>query len=180
MTTLVKLIVCLTTPYACPIPGPPLMASPFATAVEVCLTTTTALDSSWLTLVGYAKAGGTDRVAAWVEATVEVGDIETIESGAGAVEGKLPPAGTLKPVPATNIVEKTRITVVRATPVIDRLSLTFPSPSNYQLAARLNKWPPSFRTRSYTILFYSFCWQSHTDSRYQIPPNKTTQLVFSR
>src|SRR5207245_10552743 len=98
MTTLVKLIVCLTTPYACPIPVPPVMASTFATAVEVCLTTTTALDSSWLTLVGYAKAGATDRVAAWVETTAEVGDIEYIERGGDDVVSKLDSVTTRKHV----------------------------------------------------------------------------------
>src|SRR5213594_2865042 len=137
MTTLVKLISCLTTPYACPIPGPPLMASPFATAFAVCLVTTVALDSSWLTLVGCTGAGGK------LEATVDGDGVEASVDGAGAVEGKLAPTGALKPVPATNIVENTSVTIATATTVIARLSLKFPSPSNYQLVARLNKWPPS-------------------------------------
>ena len=164
MTTLVKLTDCLTTPYACPIPGPPLMASPFATAIGVWLTTTTALDSSWLTLVGYA--GARSGVEVCVEAIVELGEAEAVDVGAEAVEGKLAPTGALKPVPTTNIVENTSVTIARATPVIARLSLTFPSPSNYQLVARLNKWPPSFKAKSYTILFYPFRLRSRTNSRY--------------
>jgi len=72
------------------------MASPFATAFEVSFTTTTALESTWLTLVGYA--GARDRVEAGVVAGVEVGEVEaTVDGGgvepsadgAGAVEGKL-------------------------------------------------------------------------------------------
>ena len=102
MTTLVKLTVCLTTPYACPIPGPPLMASPFATAFEDALTTTTALDSNWPTLVGYA--GTREGVEAGVVAAVEAGEVEaTVDGGgvgpsadgAGAVEGKLFPSGAM-------------------------------------------------------------------------------------
>jgi hypothetical protein len=140
------------------------MARPFATAFGIPLTTV--LESNWLTLVGYDGAGAKDRGEAWLEATVGMAAVEAIECGTGAVDGKLAPASTLIPVPARNMVEKTIVTIARATPVIARLSLTFPSPSNYQSAARLNKWPPSFRADSYTILFYPFCWRSRADSRY--------------
>jgi len=92
-------------------------------------------------MVGYAGAG--DRVEAWIKATA-----------AGAGEDNFVPADALEPIPATNTVEKTRVTIAKPILVITSLSLTFPSPSNYQRAARLNEWPPSFTDSSYTILFY--------------------------
>src|SRR2546425_10981906 len=92
-------------------------------------------------MVGYAGAG--NRVEAWIKPTA-----------AGAGEDNFVPRDALEPIPATNTVEKTRVTIARPILVITSLSLTFPSPSNYKRAAGLNEWPPSFTDSSYTILFY--------------------------
>ena len=73
-------------------------------------------------MVGYAGAG--ERVEAWIKATA-----------AGTGEDNFVPADALEPIPATNTVEKTRVTMARPILVITSLSLTFPSPSNYQLVA---------------------------------------------
>jgi len=70
-------------------------------------------------MVGYAEVG--NRVEAWNKATA-----------AGAGEDNFVPADALEPIPATNTVEKTRVTMARPILVITSLSLTFPSPSNYQ------------------------------------------------
>ena len=63
---------------------------------------------------------------------------------AGGVGGAVASTTFLRPtVPTMNTVDRITVATIRLAPVITRVSLTFLSPSNYQVAVmRLNEGPP--------------------------------------